>query len=140
MKSRTFSFTVILAALLLARCGNYNDLAHQANVLFRTDWKLLELQGQAVPATAKTRFHFSPGQISGTTGCNQLSAGFVAGKKQSVRFSPEASTKMACPDETSGSLETQFLDALNRSTIWEMNGGALWLGDGKTTLVKLIPL
>ena len=137
MKSRTFSVTVLLATLLLVQCSNYNDLTKQTEVLFRTDWKLTELQGQALPESAKTRFRFTPGQIAGTTGCNQLSAGFVAGKHQSVRFSPEASTRMACPDDLSGTLETKFLDALSKSTKWKMSGGELWLGDETATLVKL---
>lgn len=137
MKSILSSITILVLVLFMNACGNYKRTASQAEVLFRGDWKLTEVQGQAVPDSLKSRFQFTPGKISGSTGCNRLSAGFVPGKQQSIRFSPEISTKMACPDENAAALETKFLDALSKATKWSMTSGELWLGNGETTLIKL---
>jgi hypothetical protein len=43
---------------------------------------------------------------------------------------------MGCPEEIAV-LETKVVDALSRSTNWEMKGGDLWLGKGDSTLMKL---
>lgn len=137
MKSILSSIPILALVLFMNSCGNYKRTASQAEVLFRGDWKLKEVQGQAVPDSSRSIFHFTPGKISGSTGCNRLSAGFVPGKNNSVKFSPEVSTKMACPDENAAALETKFLDALSKSTKWSITSGELWLGDGETTLIKL---
>lgn len=126
----------IAACVFCSYCNNTKQLTSQTEALFRNKWKLEELQGQQVADTVRSSFDFTPGKISGTTGCNRLSAGFVAGRNQSIRFSPEASTKMAC-DENAMTLETKFLDALSKSTSWDIKGGELWLKDGGNTLIKL---
>ena len=137
MKSILSSIPILVLVIFMSSCGNYKRTASQAEVLFRGDWTLKEVQGQAVPDTSRSIFQFTPGKISGSTGCNRLSAGFVPGKNQSIRFSPEVSTKMACPDENAAALETKFLDALSKSTKWSITSGELWLGNGETTLIKL---
>jgi heat shock protein HslJ len=137
MKSILSSITVLVLVLFMNSCGNYKRTASQAEVLFRGDWKLKEVQGQAVPDSSRSSFQFTPGKISGSTGCNRLSAGFVPGKNNSIKFSPEALTKMACKDENAAALETQFLDALSKATKWNITNGELWLGNGETTLIKL---
>jgi heat shock protein HslJ len=137
MKSILSSITILVLVFFMNACGNYNRTAAQAEVLFRGDWKLKEVQGQAVPDSSRSRFQFTPGKISGSTGCNRLSAGFVPGKDNSIKFSPEAVTTTACKDENAAALETKFLDALSKSTKWSMTSGELWLGNGETTLIKL---
>lgn len=137
MKKRLWSTAILASLFFFNYCNNTKHLTSQTEALFRNKWKLSELQGQQVPDSAKSSFEFTPGKISGTTGCNRLSAGFVAGKHQTIRFSPEALTNMACPNEFSGALETKFLDALSRSKKWDIKGGELWLGDGQSTLIKL---
>ena len=129
--------TQILALLfILSSCGNNRKLTAQTETLFRGNWRLTELQGQNLPDTTRSNFEFTPGRITGSVGCNRLSAGFVAGKDQTIRFTPAAQTKMACSDEIAA-LETRVLDALSRSTNWEMKGGDLWLGKGDSMLMKL---
>lgn len=127
---------IAACVFIFSNCNNTKQLTSQTEALFRNKWKLAELQGQQVSDTVRSSFDFTPGKISGTTGCNRLSAGFVAGRNQSIHFSPEASTKMAC-DESAMKLETTFLDALAKSTKWDMKGGELWLANGKNTLIKL---
>ncbi len=137
MKKSLWSMAILASLFFLNDCSNTKQLTSQTEALFRKKWELAEIQGQQVPQTANSIFEFTPGKISGSTGCNRLSAGFVAGKHQTVRFSPDAQTKMACPNETAAVLETKFLDALSKSTRWEIKGGELWLGDGESTLIKL---
>src|SRR6478736_218537 len=98
LSATTFLFT-------LTHCSNTKELTQQSEVLFRNKWKLSEVQGQQVPETVNSSFEFTPGKISGSAGCNRLSAGFVAGRHQSITFTPQASTKMACEGDE-GTLET----------------------------------
>ena len=124
MKRMLFSLTGLVLVLFMNACNKYARTASQAEPLFRGDWTLKEVQGQTVPDSLKSRFEFTPGKISGSTGCNRVSAGFVAGKKQSVKFSPEVSTKMACPDMiTEGSL----FRALERVDSYVVKGDSLQL-------------
>lgn len=137
MKKSLWSTAILVSLFFLNYCSNTKQLTSQTEALFRNKWKLTELQGQPVPDSVKSSFEFTPGKISGSTGCNRLSAGFVAGKHQTVRFSADSLATMACPNETVAALETKFLDALSRSTKWDIMGGELWLGDGENTLIKL---
>ena len=121
----------------MSYCGNTQRTAASAEVLFRDKWKLKELEGQVVPDSTRSSFEFTPGRISGHTGCNQLSAGFTPGRNQTITFRPEMVTKMACKDENVAALETKFLDALSKSTKWSMRGSELWLGNEEATLIKL---
>src|SRR5438874_2637224 len=123
MKKSLWSTAILVSLFFLSYCNNTKQLTSQTEVLFRTKWKLAELQGQQVPDSVKSSFEFTPGKISGSTGCNRLSADFVAGKHQTIRFTPDSLTKMACPNETSAALETEFLDALSKSTKWDIKGG-----------------
>ncbi|ANE51385.1 META domain-containing protein [Flavisolibacter tropicus] len=137
MKKSLWSTAIIATLLFLNYCSNTKQLTSQTEVLFRSKWKLAELQGQQVSDSAKSSFEFTPGKISGSTGCNRLSAGFVAGKHQTIRFSPDSLSKVVCSNETAAALEATFLDALSKSTEWNMKAGELWLGDGERTLIKL---
>jgi heat shock protein HslJ len=137
MKPILFSTAILSFVFALSYCSNNKELTSQTEALFRNKWKLTELQGQQVADPSKSSFEFTPGKISGSTGCNRLSAGFVAGKNQTIKFSPASSTKMACADEAAGTLETRFLDALTKSTKWSIKEDELWLSDGGGTLIKL---
>lgn len=137
MKKRLWSTVILASVFFLHYCSNTKQLTAQTEALFRNKWKLAELQGQQIPDSVTSSFEFTPGKIAGSTGCNQLSAGFAAGPNQTVRFSPDSLAKTTCPNETAAALETTFLDALSKSTKWDIKGGVLWLGDGKNTLIKL---
>ena len=137
MKSILFSLAIFTLIFSMSYCGNTQRAAAQAEVLFRDKWKLKELEGQLVPDSARSSFEFTPGRISGHTGCNQLSAGFVPGRNQTIRFTPEMLTKTACTDENAAVLETKFLDALSKSTKWSIRSGELWLANEEATLIKL---
>ena len=136
MHKSLLSFPIWALLFILSSCGNTRKLTAQTETLFRGNWRLTELQGQTLPDTTRSNFEFTPGRITGSVGCNRLSADFVAGKDQTIRFNPAVQTKMGCPEEIAV-LETKVVDALSRSTNWEMKGGDLWLGKGDSTLMKL---
>src|SRR5688572_8897673 len=135
MHKSLLSIPILALLFILSSCGNNRKLTAQTEALFRGNWRLTELQGQTLADTIRSNFEFTPGRMTGSVGCNRLSAGFVAGQDQTIRFTPVAQTKMACPDEIAG-LETMVLDALSRCSNWEMRGGDLWLGKGDSTLMK----
>jgi heat shock protein HslJ len=137
MKKSVWSTALVIFLFSLTYCNNTKELTTQTEALFRKKWILAELQGQQIPDSTKSIFEFSPGRLSGNTGCNSLSADFVAGKHQTIRFAPEALTKKECPDETSAALEKNFLDALSKSTKWDISGAELKLGDKENTFIKL---
>ena len=129
-------FAILVFSLLLSSCGNNRKLTTQTETLFRGKWRLTELQGQSLSDTARSTFEFSPGRITGSVGCNRLSADFVAGKNQTISFTPVSQTRMACPDEIAA-MENKYIHSIGRSTNWEMRGGELWLGTVDSTLIKL---
>jgi heat shock protein HslJ len=137
MKKILLSMTILSCLFSLTNCNNTKQLTSQTEALFRKNWRLIELNGMQVSDSVRSRFEFTPGRISGSTGCNNLSAGFTAGKNQTVKFSEVAMTRMACADETAMALETKFTDALSKSVNWDIKGSELWLGDGGGTLIKL---
>lgn len=137
MRRLLFLATILASVFALNYCNNTKKLTSQTEALFRNKWKLTEIQGQQVSDTLRSSFEFSPGTLYGSTGCNWLSAGFVAGKNQTVRFSPEAPTKKVCENENAAKLETMFLDALAKSTKWDIKGSELWLGNDEGILIKL---
>ena len=137
MRSLLFLATILASVFTFNFCNNTKHLTSQTEALFRNKWALMEVEGQHIPDSLRYGFEFSPGNLSGSTGCNRLSAGFVAGKNQTVRFMPETPTKKDCANESAAKLETMFLDALAKSTHWVLKGGELWLDDGATTLIKL---
>ena len=137
MKSILFSLAILMLIFSVSYCGNTQRVAASAEVLFRDKWKLKELEGQVLPDSTRSSFEFTPGRISGHTGCNELSAGFIPGRNQTITFTPEMLTKTACKDENAAALETKFLDALSKSTRWSIRSGELWLGNEEATLIKL---
>ena len=137
MRRFLFLTTILVSVSVLSNCNNTRQLTAQTEALFRDKWKLMEVGGQQVPDSVSSSFEFTPGRISGSTGCNWLTAGFVAGKHQTVTFTPDTLKKRECGNENAAQLETRFLDALSKSTKWDIKGGVLWLGDGDINLIKL---
>jgi heat shock protein HslJ len=139
MKKVLFSLAILALVFSMSYCGKTQRTAASAEVLFRDKYKLKELEGQVVPDSTRSSFEFTPGRISGHTGCNQLTAGFTPARNQKITFRPEMETNTACKNEQLAALEKRFMDALSKSTRWSLKGGELWLGNEETTLIKLQP-
>lgn len=111
-----------------------------SEVLYQSEWKLTELQGQPVPLISKAQLAFTPGKInrvSGNAGCNRLTGSFELSNTNSIKFLPMATTKMACADPALNEIETKFLSALTNASQWNIDNGILSLSDGTLILARL---
>lgn len=112
-----------------------------------TSWRLQSLEREDGPAPAPTsgrpvELLFDPDsdRVSGSGGCNRLMGGFeLNGAK--LRFSPLASTKMACPPALMD-FEMRMFQALEQVRGWQIEAETLALLDagGRTLLAfKAVP-
>ncbi len=75
-----------------------------------SEWLLRDFAGQPAQAEAWMAFK-ADGVVAGLGGCNQFNGGYTEGTG-TLRFSPLASTRMACP-EPQMSVETELFKALD---------------------------
>lgn len=87
------------------------------DLLLGTDWRVIRLDGEAVPETGAddeeiviTIAFDAEGRVSGRAACNRFTAGYELGG-EGLSISPAASTRMACR-EPRMQLESRFLDLL----------------------------
>lgn len=143
MKS-LFTITISFASLAIIfscrhiRSATTPPVYGGSEMLFQYKWNLTELNGKPVPTgtpdTAQLLFY--PGQVSrvsGSTGCNRLNGTFELSGVNKIKFSPLATTKMACP----GNTEAQFLTALAQVDNWSIINNELLLNNGRILAVKL---
>jgi heat shock protein HslJ/uncharacterized membrane protein len=102
-------------------------------------WVLTELNGKTIPVTGRERprleFMLTEGRVSGTTGCNRLSGSVKADTRQ-IQFGPLATTRMACPDDSSH-LEADFLKGLQAKPLrYQVGGGKLTLLSNNVSLMS----
>jgi uncharacterized lipoprotein YbaY/heat shock protein HslJ/uncharacterized lipoprotein NlpE involved in copper resistance len=105
-----------------------------------TYWKLIELDGAAVVmAPAQRRevhitFAGEGSRLFGFSGCNQLVGAYVQ-EGNALRFTPMASTKMACVPPFM-ELESQVLKMLGATTAYRIEGEQLTLLGGAEVLAR----
>jgi heat shock protein HslJ len=140
---KNFVLTAIIAALV-AGCSNSKKTTNQAvtsiESLYQTEWKLTELRGAAIPVNSKASLGFTAGEpvkVSGNTGCNHITDTVEISKTGTIKFSPLATTRMACIDNGIGELENKFLAVLANSNSWSLNNNELILSNGSAVLAKL---
>jgi heat shock protein HslJ len=103
------------------------------------DWKLSELDGKLIPGDSKAMLSFITGEkksVAGNAGCNRLSGSFELPGNNAIKFSPLATTRMACFDQNATETETKFLSALGKVNSWSIADGKLTLSDGTNVLAK----
>ena len=133
---------IIVAAMLMAGCA-HNKIISSANstdMLYNRQWNLSELMGQPVPASSKANLLFSPGEaitVSGNAGCNRMNGKIELSGNNSIKFSPLATTKMTCMDDSINQLESKFLAALAQVDSWNISGDQLLLNNGGNVVAKL---
>jgi copper homeostasis protein (lipoprotein) len=103
-----------------------------------THWKVLELQGRPLKRVEQGReVHMvlaSEGnRAHGFAGCNRFFGGFQS-DRNTLRFSPLGSTRMACPSGMDQ--EQPFLNALERAGRYEIHGQVLELYAGELLLAR----
>jgi len=84
-----------------------------------TSWTLvdLNLDQQPVPAGTEITLNFADGQISGSGGCNNYTAGFSPDDPAVLSIGPVAATRMACPEPVLDQ-ETAYFTALENAAQW----------------------
>ncbi len=101
-----------------------------ASTLDGTKWNLTSIGGTTISASATPTLEFGTGgMVSGLAGCNNFSGSATIGEG-TIEFGPLASTRMACTDDATTQLETQYLAALDEAATWTMAGDSLTIGGG----------
>jgi heat shock protein HslJ len=135
MQRLIFSFTLFLAlAASLAACS-----APGAPVLDLkgTSWQVIEINGEAVPASAEVTANFSPeGQVNGKAACNRYFADYTQ-NGSALTFGMVGMTKMMCAEEGLMETEAAFAQALATVARFEEAGDQLRLlaASGQVVLV-----
>jgi heat shock protein HslJ len=130
MKWFSSIFIVTLVALLMVCMG---PAAAGADAAFMdTYWRAVEISGTPTAPLPKQReahmmFSAEGNRVSGSTGCNRFTGTFTQ-TGDSLRFSPLATTKMACPPPLDAQ-ERAFLQALHATAAIHLAGNTLELKD-----------
>lgn len=113
MKNLLYLF-VAFTLFNLSSCQTLSSLP------FGQEFKLTELLGQAVPASAGAfiKFDEASKKFMGSTGCNNFSGLFTFDGGR-LKLNPAATTKKICPDMK---LENKFLSALGNVTGFTTGG------------------
>ena len=140
------AITIIISFAILAMlysCHHIKPIAAPSvsggsETLFQYRWNLTDLDGQPIAVGSRDTPHllFYPGQVSrvsGSTGCNRLNGTFELSIMHKIKFSPLATTRMACP----GNTESQFLAALRQTDNWSIINNQLLLNKGRILVAKL---
>ena len=97
-----------------------------------TLWALHSLAGSpaTVPGAAQRQaqflLHLDDNRSSGSGGCNRFNGTYTLDGK-TLRFAPQAATRMACADGMAQ--ETAFFKVLEQTRRWRIKGDHLWLLD-----------
>jgi len=114
----------LIAALAGCAAGSTTQTAATPEPLWGSEWRLLDLGGQAAMAQPAATLAFpQPGQASGHGSCNRF-FGPVEVDRDRIRFGPLAATKMACMGGVSQQ-EMRYLGALQKAQRYEVKDGAL---------------
>lgn len=142
MKMIFLSITCLTIVIITAGCKSTNIVSAGSSagseMLYKSKWYLSEVQGGPVNEGMVTYAHllFTPGQlnkVTGSTGCNRLNGSYELSGVNLIKFSPLATTRMACP----GNTEAKFIDALGKVKNWSIINEELLLSEGDVVLAKL---
>ncbi len=141
MKRTTSTTGFILTIILFAACDSTKPITGDkyggSEMLYQYQWDLVELQGQPVTFSGDKNANLlftagQPNKISGSTGCNRLNGSFELSGAGFIKFSPLATTRMACPGDT----EAKFIEAVSQVNNWSIINDMLLLNNGKILLAK----
>ena len=139
MKKTIVSITALTLLILIAGCHSTKPVATVpggSEMLYANQWNLAELNRKTI-TSSDANLLFSAGQpnrVSGSTGCNKLNGSFELTGINFIKFSPLATTKMACPGNN---IEAEFIEALGQVNNWSIINNQLLLNNGKILLAKL---
>jgi heat shock protein HslJ len=139
MKKKITTIAFLATLILIVSCHSTKPVTGTpggSEMLYASQWNLAELNGTAV-TNGKAQLLFYPGQVSrvsGNAGCNKLNGTFELTGTNFIKFSPLATTRMACDPAIR---ETEFTEALGKVNNWSIVNNQLLLNNGKILLAKL---
>lgn len=100
-----------------------------------TYWMVVSIAGQGLNSDRQANFTFAEGRMSGSIGCNKLSASYKFENRQ-LSFGPVMSTKMGCPPPI-GPQEAMFSKLLGEviSTEFTGDGSLVLTGSNEQKIV-----
>ncbi len=129
--SRLLALTLIVTCTVSAGFGNTSRSSSSRSAkankdsLVGTTWLLTDLAGTPAIDHSKASLSFAvKNAVSGNASCNHFT-GKVTISVHSIKFSPLATTQMACPDETVGAQELLYLKLLATAMRVQRNGDSL---------------
>jgi heat shock protein HslJ len=128
-------------ALVVLALGVCVPARAQDAPLAGTSWRLVELGGQPPVAGGPTltlAFAADEPRASGFGGCNQYSGQYTQ-NGASLRFGPLLGTQRACLDPALNTQEAAYVQALETTTRYSIEGGQLVLYRGNEVLARFEP-
>lgn len=88
------------------------------------EWNIVELEGKRLDPEKNNQFlgiDLTTNRLFGNAGCNRMmgKVEYTPGKKNMIRFSDVATTRMACPDMSG---ETELMKALSEVARFDVEG------------------
>lgn len=109
--------------------ASQNAATHEPERITEKYWKLVELNGQPIPALDREPhliFKAEGGRVNGYSGCNSFSGAYTLDEATSrISFAHLVSTQRACPDGMD--IERAFGEALSRADNFSLNGDHMTL-------------
>ena len=153
MKIKSIILCLVISAFTIISCNNAkeskpadetpNDI-HTAPPILDKEWKLVEVNGKAIPAVADSIRHAhmillsADNRVNGNGGCNSFSGGYTLSEGNGIKFSQVASTKMACANMED---ESQFFNALEMADNYTLSHDTLSLNKAKMApLAKFVAM
>lgn len=104
--------------------------------LFGKRWILVAIDGASVNTTKPyIEFDDKAKRFSGDGGCNRIAGGFEL-EGNNLKFSRVISTRMACLDSELQEIETKFVNRLEQTTNFQIEGASLSLLAGSSTVLS----
>ncbi len=106
-----------------------SNLKKIENEITGKNWNLVEMNGSAVKPDGSEpyiRFNRVDNSVSGNTGCNSFFGNFVLSEENKIKFSPLASTKIACMGKNP---EEEYLNALSKTESYSIGANELIFKD-----------
>lgn len=117
---RALTWALPALVLSLAACAG----GAQPGGLAGTEWRLVEMDGQALPERPAATLAFNePGKVTGSGSCNRF-FGSVTVSGHQIGFSQVGATKMACMGPA-GQLEPRYFSALQQAQRYEIKDSQL---------------
>ena len=125
---------IIIAATLLASCGNGNKTNDAENNCIHKKWELSVINNEEIIHHLPIYIDLTAdSELNGYTGCNRLTGSYTIENGNKIEFSKLSSTRMACR-EIEMERENQVLEGLKKVNNFRIDSGKLTLNAGQTPI------